>query len=60
MLYVSQPQTHPPLFVFHVNDPDLVPPSYKRFIENTIRAEFDFEGVPLTLEFRSRRDEGTA
>ncbi len=49
ILYVSQPQTHPPLFVFHVNDPELVPASYRRFIENTLRAEFDFEGVPLTL-----------
>jgi GTP-binding protein len=58
MLYVSQPQTHPPLFVFHVNDPELVPASYRRFIENTLRGEFDFEGVPLTFEFRSRRDEG--
>ncbi|HZO92856.1 MAG TPA: ribosome biogenesis GTPase Der [Candidatus Baltobacteraceae bacterium] len=57
ILYVSQPQTHPPLFVFHVNDPELVPASYRRFIENTLRAEFDFEGVPLTFEFRSRRDE---
>jgi GTPase len=58
VLYVSQPQTHPPLFVFHVNDPELVPASYRRFIENTLRAEFDFEGVPLTFEFRSRRDDG--
>jgi len=57
-LYVSQPQTHPPLFVFHVNDPELVPASYRRFLENTLRAEFDFEGVPLTFEFRSRRDQG--
>lgn len=56
ILYCSQPQTHPPLFVFHVNDPELVPASYKRFIENTLRGEFDFEGVPLTLEFRSRRE----
>jgi GTP-binding protein len=58
ILYVSQPQTHPPLFVFHVNDPELVPASYRRFIENTLRNEFEFEGVPLTLEFRSRRAEG--
>jgi GTP-binding protein len=57
ILYASQPQTHPPLFVFHVNDPELVPASYRRFIENTLRSEFDFEGVPLTLEFRSRRAE---
>ena len=27
-------------------------PSYKRFLENTIRQHYDFEGVPLTLEFR--------
>ncbi|MGD1066409.1 MAG: ribosome biogenesis GTPase Der [Vulcanimicrobiaceae bacterium] len=56
ILYCTQAQTHPPLFVFHVNDPDLVPSSYRRFIENTLRSEFDFEGVPLTLEFRSRRE----
>ena len=57
LLYCSQPQTHPPLFVFHVNDPDLVPSSYRRFLENTLRAQFDFEGVPLSFEFRSRRSE---
>ncbi len=54
--YASQPATHPPLFVFHCNDPELVAPHYKRFLENTIRQHFDFEGVPLTLEFRARRD----
>ncbi|HTX55926.1 MAG TPA: ribosome biogenesis GTPase Der [Candidatus Acidoferrales bacterium] len=54
--YASQPGVHPPLFVFSCNDPELVPSSYKRFLENTIRAAHDFEGVPLTLEFRSRRD----
>lgn len=53
--YVSQPGTHPPIFVFHCNDPDLVQAHYKRFLENTIRQHFDFEGVPLTLEFRARR-----
>jgi len=58
VLYCSQPQTHPPLFVFHCNDPDLIQSHYKRFLENTIRQNFDFEGVPLTLEFRSRREGG--
>lgn len=58
--YASQPGTHPPLFVFHCNDPDLVTSSYKRFIENTLRTNFDFEGVPLTLEFRERRGEDEA
>ncbi len=54
--YVSQPATHPPLFVFHCNDPDLVQSHYKRFLENVIRAHYDFEGVPLRLEFRPRRE----
>jgi GTPase len=53
--YVSQPGTHPPLFVFHCNDPELVQSHYKRFLENTIRQHFDFTGVPLTLQFRSHR-----
>ena len=57
ILYGSQPAVHPPLFVFHVNDPKLVQPSYRRFLENTIRRNFDFEGVPLRLEFRERTRE---
>jgi len=52
--YCSQPASHPPLFVFHCNDPELVQSSYKRFLENVIRQHFDFEGVPLSLEFRER------
>ena len=55
--YAAQVATHPPLFIFHCNDPDLVSTSYKRFLENTLRANFDFEGVPLGLEFRARREE---
>ncbi len=57
ILYGSQPAVHPPLFVFHCNDPKLVQPSYRRFLENTIRRNFDFEGVPLALEFRERTRE---
>ena len=53
--YCSQPAAHPPLFIFHCNDPELVQTSYRRFLENIIRQHFDFEGVPLTLEFRERK-----
>lgn len=58
--FCQQPQTHPPLFIFHCNDPDLVHTSYKRFIENVLRTNFDFEGVPLTLDFRERRESNDA
>jgi GTP-binding protein len=57
--YVAQPATHPPIFVFSCNDPDRVQPHYRRFLENVIRQHFDFEGVPLTLEFRPRRHGGS-
>jgi GTP-binding protein len=59
VFYSSQPGTHPPLFVMHCNDPELVTASYRRFLENTLRANFDFEGIPLTIEFRERRREET-
>ncbi len=55
--YAAQVATHPPLFIFHCNDPDLINTSYTRFLENVLRANFDFEGVPLSLEFRARRDD---
>jgi GTPase len=55
--YASQPAVHPPIFVFHCNDPELVQPHYRRFLENVLRRHFDFTGVPLTLEFRARRRE---
>lgn len=60
ILYCHQPAAHPPLFVFHCNDPDLVQAHYKRFLENEIRRTYDFEGVPLTLEFRPRRADDQA
>ncbi len=53
--YGSQPGVHPPLFVFHCNVPERVGRPYVRYLENVLRKEFDFEGVPLTLEFRERR-----
>jgi GTP-binding protein len=55
--YCAQVAAHPPLFIFHCNDPELMTTSYKRFLENTLRSRFDFTGVPLSLEFRERRRE---
>jgi GTP-binding protein len=54
IFYCAQVAAHPPLFVFHCNEPDSIQPSYKRFLENVLRSNFEFEGVPLSLEFRER------
>lgn len=54
--YVSQVQTRPPKFIFSVNDETLMHFSYLRYLENQLRKNFDFTGVPLQLEVRERKD----
>jgi len=50
-----------PTFVFIVNRPNAFHFSYRRFIENRLREEYSFTGVPIKLEFRERkRDEKRA
>ncbi|NLL12174.1 MAG: ribosome biogenesis GTPase Der [Fibrobacter sp.] len=41
-----------PLFRFFVTNPDEISPGYIRFLSNKIYEIYDFEGCPLTLEFR--------
>ncbi|SEM66060.1 GTP-binding protein [Ligilactobacillus sp. WC1T17] len=53
--YATQVAVKPPTFVVFVNDPDLMHFSYERFLENQIRAAFDFEGTPLHLIERRRK-----
>jgi GTPase len=60
IFYAAQPAVHPPLFLFHCNDPKLVQASYVRYLENVIRANEDFGGVPLTIEFRERTRDSAA
>ena len=56
-LYATQVEGSPPTFVFFVNDKRLVHFTYERYLENQIRARWVFEGAPLRLIFRNRRDE---
>lgn len=50
----SQVAVDPPVFLFHVNDTRLLHFTYKRFLENQIRASYSFEGTPIILSFRPR------
>jgi GTPase len=52
--YCTQLPTKTPVFAFFVNHPQYVQESYKRFLENKIRENFDFSGVPLALVFRKK------
>ncbi len=52
--YAQQLPTHAPSFAFFCNLPQYIPESYKRFIENRLRENFDFEGVPIKIFFRKK------
>jgi GTP-binding protein len=54
MIYLTQAQSEPPLFVFFTRHPDLVTVSYRRFLERRLREQYGFEGVPVRLTFRKR------
>jgi len=52
--FCTQLPTPHPQFAFFCNLPQYVKDPYKRFLENKLRAEFDFTGVPLQLFFRKK------
>jgi len=52
ILYSTQVRTAPPTFIFFSNHPELVHFSYLRYLENTLRQNFGFEGSPIRLLVR--------
>lgn len=52
--FVSMLPTYKPSFVFYCNHPKYVKEQYKRFIENKLRDNFDFKGVPIQIFFRQK------
>jgi GTP-binding protein len=57
VFYATQARVKPPTFALFVNDPELAHFSTERFIENRLREAYGFEGTPLRLRFRSRRED---
>lgn len=52
--YCTQLPTPSPQFVFFCNLPQYVKEPYKRFIENQLRKNFDFTGVPIEVYLRQK------
>jgi GTPase len=52
--YVTQLPTHTPSFAFFCNYPDDIKTPYKNYLENQLRENFDFSGVPIRLFFRKK------
>lgn len=55
--YATQASVAPPTFVFFVNKPDWLNFSYKRYLENELRARWPFTGTPIRLIFRPRSED---
>lgn len=55
--FVTQVKSEPPVFAFFCNYPEDIPDSYKRFIERSLRKEFDLVGVPISFIFRKKNKE---
>jgi GTP-binding protein len=52
--YATMLPTHAPSFAFFCNLPQYIREPYKRYIENRLRDNFDFEGVPIRIFFRKK------
>ena len=52
--YCMQLPTHSPAFAFYANLPQYVTESYRRFVENQIRKNYNFNGVPIKVFFRKK------
>ncbi|GGH40545.1 GTP-binding protein Der [Mangrovimonas yunxiaonensis] len=52
--FITQLPTPQPQFAFFCNLPQYVKEPYKRFLENKLRENFDFHGVPVTVYMRKK------
>ena len=52
--FINQLPTHAPTFAFYCNLPQYVTEAYIRFLENRLRENFDFNGVPIQVFMRNK------
>lgn len=52
--FVTQLPTPVPSFAFFTNFPDDIKMPYKNYLENQLRSNFDFKGVPIRIFFRKK------
>jgi GTP-binding protein len=55
--YITQAKTAPPTFLIFTNQKTPLHFSYERFLENQLRAKFDFTGTPVRFVQRLRKRE---
>jgi len=56
LYYVTQAEVAPPTFVAVTNAPDYIHFSYQRYVINQLRERFGFDGSPIRVRYRSKKD----
>jgi len=54
--YAHQGGHNPPRVIIHGNSLDVVPDTYRRYLEGYFRKAFELQGTPLSIEFRTGRN----
>lgn len=52
--YATQVETYPPKVVVFVNDPELFPENWRRYLLHQLQQDSDFPEVPIRLKFKAR------
>lgn len=52
--FITQLPTRSPAIAFFCNNPQYVKEPYQRFLENKLRENWDFSGIPVRLYFRQK------
>lgn len=53
-VFITQVATKPPTFALFVKGAQNIPAAYLRYLENSIRAEYGFEGIPIKILLRGK------
>lgn len=56
--YLTQVEIEPPTFVFFVNDPALIKPSYEKYLENSLRKLLGITMAPVRVFYKSSHGKG--
>ena len=52
--YVTQPKARPPTFVLFASRAEALPETYRRYLVNGLRDDFDLPGTPIRLMMRAK------
>ncbi len=52
--YMTQPKSRPPTFVLFSSRPSALPETYRRYLVNGLRDNFDLPGTPIRLMLRAK------